>query len=252
MTAAERASSPLANASLARSSDAAADATLENTWRDPPGLIGWLSSINHKSISRRFIVTTLGFFVAGGILAMLMRLQLARPENKLIGPDFYNQLFSMHGTTMMFLFAVPVMQAVAIYLLPLMLGTRSVAFPRMNAFAYWVFLFGGLMLYGAFILDVGPDAGWFSYVPLAGPDFSPGKRVDFWAQLVTFTQRPTLPRPTIWPFIGAITVTVMFIGSIFTPWALVWGSVPVAIALTAWFWPSKGEADESRSIEVKP
>jgi cytochrome c oxidase subunit 1 len=161
---------------------------LEQTWRDPPGWIGWLAAVNHKAIGRRFIVSAFGFFVAGGILAALMRLQLARPDSKLIGPDLYNQLFTMHGTTMMFLFAVPVMQAVAVYLVPLMLGTRSVAFPRMNAFAFWIFLFGGLVLYVAFILDIGPDAGWFSYVPLAGPDYSPGKRVDFWAQLITFTE----------------------------------------------------------------
>jgi cytochrome c oxidase subunit 1 len=163
-------------------------AALEATWRDPPGFIGWFSAINHKTIGIRFIVTAFGFFVAGGLLAMLMRLQLARPGNTLVGPDLYNQLFTMHGTTMMFLFAVPVMQAVSVYLVPLMIGTRSVAFPRMNAFAYWIFLFGGVMLFGAFLLNVGPDAGWFAYPPLAGPDYSPGKRMDFWAQLITFTE----------------------------------------------------------------
>jgi len=89
---------------------------------------------------------------------------------------------------MMFLFAVPVMQAMSVYLVPLMIGSRSVAFPRMNAFAYWIFLFGGVMLYVAFALNIGPDAGWFAYVPLSGPDYSPGKRVDFWAQLITFTE----------------------------------------------------------------
>lgn len=163
-------------------------AVLERIWSDPPGLIGWLSAVNHKSIARRFIITTFCFFIAGGILAALMRLQLMRPESTLIGSDFYNQLFSMHGTTMMFLFAVPVMQAVAVYITPLMIGSRSVAFPRMNAFAYWIFLFGGLMIYGAFILNVGPDAGWFGYVPLSGPEYSPGKRIDFWAQMITFTE----------------------------------------------------------------
>jgi cytochrome c oxidase subunit 1 len=163
-------------------------AVLERTWRDPPGFIGWLSAINHKTIGQRFIVAAFGFFVAGGLLAAWMRLQLARPENTLVGPDLYNQLFTMHGTTMMFLFAVPVMQAFASYLVPLMVGTRSVAFPRLNAYAYWVYLFGGLMLYAGFVLGIGPDVGWFAYVPLAGPEFSPGKRVDFWAQLVTFTE----------------------------------------------------------------
>ena len=161
---------------------------LEDTWRDPPGWRGVISAVNHKAIGRRFIVTAFGFFIAGGLLAAAMRLQLSRPQNTLVGPDLYNQLFTMHGTTMMFLFAVPVMQAVSVYIVPLMLGTRSVAFPRMNAYAYWIYLFGGLMLFVAFALNVGPDAGWFSYVPLAGPDYSPGKRVDFWAQMITFTE----------------------------------------------------------------
>jgi cytochrome c oxidase subunit I+III len=161
---------------------------LDATWRDPPGLAGWICAVNHKTIGKRFVVTAFGFFVAAGALALLMRLQLARPESRLVGPDLYNQLFTMHGTTMMFLFAVPVMQAMSVYLVPLMIGTRSVAFPRMNAYAYWVYLFGGLMLWIAFAANTGPDAGWFSYVPLAGPDYSPGKRVDFWAQMITFTE----------------------------------------------------------------
>ena len=163
-------------------------AALERTWSDPPGLFGVIAAVNHKTIGKRFIATAFAFFVVGGLFAFAMRLQLARPENGLMGPDLYNQLFTMHGSTMMFLFAVPVMQAVAVYLLPLMLGTRTVAFPRMNAFAYWMFLFGGLMLFGAFALDIGPDVGWFAYVPLSGPDYSPGKRADFWAQLITFTE----------------------------------------------------------------
>jgi cytochrome c oxidase subunit 1 len=165
------------------------DATqLEHTWRDPSGVIGWFAAVNHKTISLRFMVTTFLFFVAGGLLAAAMRLQLARPDNNLVGPDMYNQLFTMHGSTMMFLFAVPVMQAVAIYLVPLMIGARSVAFPRMNAFAFWIFTFGGLMLYIGFFMGIGPDAGWFAYVPLSGPGYSPGKRVDFWAQMITFTE----------------------------------------------------------------
>jgi cytochrome c oxidase subunit I+III len=166
----------------------AAAAALDRTWSDPPGFIGWFEAINHKTIARRFIITTLLFFLAGGLIAALMRLQLARPANNLVGPDMYNQLFTMHGTTMMFLFAVPVMQAIAVYLVPLMVGTRSIAFPRLNAYAFWTFLFGGLMLYLAFLGNAGADVGWFAYPPLAGPDFSPGKRVDFWAQMITFTE----------------------------------------------------------------
>jgi cytochrome c oxidase subunit I+III len=162
--------------------------TLEQTWSDPPGIVGWFSAINHKTIAKRFMVTTFIFFLLGGLLALAIRLQLALPNGRVLGPDLYNQVFTMHGSTMMFLFAVPVMQAVASYLIPLMIGARSVAFPRMNAFAYWIFTMGGIMLFAAFLLDIGPDAGWFAYVPLAGPEYSPGKRVDFWAQMITFTE----------------------------------------------------------------
>jgi len=163
-------------------------ARLERAWGDEPGFYGWLKSVNHKTIGRRFIVTAMCFFAAAGILAAIMRLQLARPANTVVGPDLYNQLFTVHGTTMMFLFAVPVMQAMAVYFVPIMVGTRNIAFARMNAFAYWIYLFGGLMLFGALMVNAGPDAGWFSYVPLAGPEYGAGKRSDFWAQLITFTE----------------------------------------------------------------
>ena len=103
-------------------------------------------------------------------MALVMRMQLARPDNSLIGPDRYNQIFTMHGTTMMFLFAVPVMEAMAIYLVPLMVGTRNIAFPRLNAFGYWMYLFGGLMSVRRVPARTSaPDAGWFAYVPLSGP-----------------------------------------------------------------------------------
>src|SRR3954468_22491744 len=157
-------------------------------WRRAPGFWGWLSSTDHKDIGRRFIATAFGFFLAGGVLAGLMRLQLSRPESKFLNPDLYNQIFSMHGTTMMFLFAVPIMEAIGVYLVPLMVGARNIAFPRLNACSYYIYLFGGLMLYGAFLMNTGVETGWFSYVPLAGPDYSPGKRTDFWAQMITFTE----------------------------------------------------------------
>ena len=171
---------------------------LEQTWADKPGTIGWLSTVDHKRIGLRFVVTTLVFFALAGLLAAVMRLQLARADNHLVGPDLYNQLFSVHGTAMMFLFAVPVMEAVALYLIPLMVGTRNVAFPRLNAYGYWLFLFGGVMLFVVFALNIGPEAGWFNYVPLSGPEFSAGKRSDFWAQLITFTEVSAL--------IGAIQI----------------------------------------------
>ena len=171
---------------------AADAAVLEETWGDPPGLKGWLSTVNHKVIGRRFITSAFLFFVFAGLLAAVMRMQLARPDNHLVGPDLYNQLFTTHGTMMMFIFAVPVMQAMAVYLVPLMIGARNTAFPRMTAYAYWVYLFGGLMIVTIMFLRMAPDAGWFNYVPLSGPDYGPGKRNDFWAQLITFTEIPGL------------------------------------------------------------
>src|SRR5438105_5772196 len=139
-------------------------------------------------MGKRYIVTAFCFFTFAGILAGLMRLQLAVPNNHFIGPDLYNQIFTVHGTMMMFLFAVPVMEALGIYLVPLMVGTRNIAFPRLNAFSYYVYLFGGVMMVVTMLLNTAPDVGWFSYVPLAGPDYAPGKRADFWAQLITFTE----------------------------------------------------------------
>jgi cytochrome c oxidase subunit I+III len=179
-------------------------AALETTWHGRDGFLGWVTSVDHKSIARRYIVTAFGFLVVAGLLAVLMRLQLAGPNGRVLGMDAYNQAFTMHGTTMMFLFAVPVMEAVAIYVVPLMVGTRIIAFPRLNAYSYWVYLFGGLMLWTAFLVNVGPDVGWFSYVPLAGPDYAPGKRADYWAQLITFTE------------IAALAVSVELIVTIFS------------------------------------
>ena len=164
------------------------EARLDATWRRPPGFIGWLSTVDHKEIGRRYIVTALIFLALGGVLALLMRMQLARPDNAMIGASRFNELFTMHGSTMMFLFAVPVMEGVAVYIIPLMLGTRSTAFPRLNAFSYYMYLFGGLLLWGAFALNIAPDIGWFAYTPLSGPQFSPGKRADIWAQMITFTE----------------------------------------------------------------
>jgi cytochrome c oxidase subunit I len=163
-------------------------ARLAATWGSDSGLLAALSTVDHKIIGRRYIITAFVFLFLGGIAAAVMRLQLSRPENTLIGPDLYNQLFTMHGTTMMFLFGVPIGEAFAVYLVPLMVGTRNIAFPRLNAFSYYVYVFGGLMIWTAFMLNIGPDTGWFAYTPLSGPEFSPGKRVDFWAQMVTFTE----------------------------------------------------------------
>ncbi|MGX7877490.1 cbb3-type cytochrome c oxidase subunit I, partial [Mesorhizobium sp. ORM6] len=163
-------------------------ARLNKTWGTARGLIGALSTVDHKIIGIRYAVTAFVFLLAGGILAIIMRLQLARPDSHLVDAELYNQLFTMHGTTMMFLFGVPVGEAFAVYLVPLMVGTRNIAFPRLNAFSYYVYLFGGLMLWGGFAFSIRPDVGWFSYVPLANLDFTPGKGPDYWAQMITFTE----------------------------------------------------------------
>src|SRR3989440_3589154 len=165
---------------------------LERTWAERPGLVGWLAHVDHKSIGRRYLVTAFGFFALAGLLAIVMRLQLSRPNNTIVGPDLYNQIFTIHGTTMMFLFAVPVMQGLGVYFVPLMVGARSIAFPRLIAYSYWLYLFGGLFLFGAFALNAGPDVGWFSYPPLAEQLYSPTKRPDVWAQMITFTEVASL------------------------------------------------------------
>src|SRR5439155_18640600 len=149
---------------------------LERTWAPAKGLLGWLTETGHKEIGMRYIVTAFVFFLAGGIEAALMRIQLMKPENHFLDPDLYNQIFTVHGSTMMFLFAVPIMEGFGIYLVPLMVGTRNVAFPKLNSYGYFMYVAGGLFLYAMFFIGAGPDAGWFSYTPLAGPTFDPGKR----------------------------------------------------------------------------
>jgi cytochrome c oxidase subunit I len=176
---------------------------LARTWSSGRGLLGVIRQTDHKVIGLRIILTALGFFAAAGVLAALMRIQLLRPENGFLDPDLYNQVFTMHGTTMMFLFAVPVMEGVGVYVVPLMIGARSIAFPRLVAFGYWMFLFGGLFLWVSFLLDIGPDVGWFAYVPLSGPEFGPGKRADVWAQTITFTE------------LSGLTIAVAMIVTIF-------------------------------------
>jgi cytochrome c oxidase subunit I len=168
--------------------DEALHEELQKTWAPAKGPLRWFLQVDHHVLGKRFIITAFVWFGLGGILALLMRLQLAQPENTLLSTDQYNQIFTMHGVTMMFLFAVPVMEAVAIYMVPLMIGSRALAFPRLTAFSYYMFLFGGVMIYTAFLLNMAPDTGWFSYFPLASPEYAPGKRVDAWAQLVNFTE----------------------------------------------------------------
>ncbi len=129
---------------------------------------GWFTTTDHKRIGILYIVTSLAFFAAGGVLALIMRLQLAQSGEDIVEPDTYNQLFTMHGTTMVFLVLVPILAGFANYLVPLMIGAADMAFPRLNAFSYWMFLFGGVVLYSSWFASGGaPSAGWTSYVPLS-------------------------------------------------------------------------------------
>ncbi len=162
--------------------------------RQDNGLLAWVSSVDHKQIGLMYLLVTLFFFLVGGLEALFMRIQLAQPENTFLSPDTYNQIFTMHGTTMIFLFAVPTLIGFATYFVPLMIGARDMAFPRLNALSFWLLLFGGLLLYFSFLgggsASVGgvggatggaPSVGWFSYAPLSGTAFSANKGTDYWA-----------------------------------------------------------------------
>jgi cytochrome c oxidase subunit 1/cytochrome c oxidase subunit I+III len=145
---------------------------LREIWEARPGWRGWLSTVDHKTIGLRYLVTAFVFLLMGGVEALIMRIQLARPNATVLTPEQYNQLFTMHGLTMIFLYALPVLSGFSNYLWPLVLGARDMAFPRLNALSYWVFLFAGIFLYASFPTGQAPDAGWFNYVPLSGLEYS--------------------------------------------------------------------------------
>ncbi|MHC9084615.1 cytochrome c oxidase subunit I [Luteimonas sp. RIT-PG2_3] len=168
--------------------DAAFVAVLAQVWANDPGWKGQLTAVNHSTIALRFIVTGFAFLLVGGLLGMFIRLQLAWFGNEVLDPARYHQFVTMHGTTMMFLFAVPIMEGFAMYLIPKMLGSRDLPYPRLSAFGYWCYLFGGLFLYSSFLFDAAPDGGWFMYVPLADATYSPGMGADFWLIGVTFAE----------------------------------------------------------------
>jgi len=152
------------------------------------GIWSWIATVDHKRIGVLYGVTAFFFFLVGGIEALLIRIQLAAPNQAFLSPDRYNRIFTMHGTTMVFLVVMPLSAAFFNLLVPLMIGARDVAFPRLNAFSYWVFLFGGIFLNVSFFTggnilkgDLGaPDAGWFGYAPLTLNRFSPGNGIDYW------------------------------------------------------------------------
>ena len=144
-------------------------------------------TVDHKKLGLMYIGSALFFFVVAGSLASIIRMQLALPNNDLIGPGTFNRLFTMHGTSMVFLFGMPMIAGLMNYLVPLMIGARDMAFPRLNAFGFWMFFFGGVLLYSSYLTAPGlagagsaPDVGWFAYAPLTGRAFSRGSSTDYW------------------------------------------------------------------------
>jgi cytochrome c oxidase subunit I len=155
---------------------------LDRIWEERPGLVGWLTTVDHKRIGLLYFFTTLAFFAAGGVEALLMRTQLSHPDGKVLGPERYDQMMTMHGVTMIFLFVIPMsIGAFGNYLVPLQIGARDMAFPRANALSYWLFLGSGCLMYASVFLGMAPNAGWFDYVPLALKRFNPGLNIDFYA-----------------------------------------------------------------------
>src|SRR2546426_7498203 len=147
----------------------------------------WVVTVDHKRLGVMYVVAGLAFFLIAGIEASVMRWQLAAAGNTVVSPQVFNRLFTVHGTTMIFLVGIPIVFGFANYLVPLMIGARDLAFPRLNAFGFWVFLFGGLLLYFSYVAGDGlygagsaPDVGWFAYAPLTGRAFSPGNSTDYW------------------------------------------------------------------------
>ena len=154
---------------------------LTRTHEHVPGLLGWVASVDHKRIGIMYLLAALVFFAAGGTEALLMRIQLAVPENNFLSPHAFDQMFTMHGTTMIFLVAMPVLTGLANYLVPLMIGASDVAFPRLNALSLWLLVWGGLLLYFSFIAGGAPAAGWFNYAPLSERAYSTTPGVDYYS-----------------------------------------------------------------------
>ena len=150
-------------------------------------LFSWITTVDHKRLGILYVGSALTFFLIAGVMAAVIRLQLVVPDSHLIAPDTFNRLFTMHGTTMVFFFGMPIVAGMSNFLVPIMVGARDMAFPRLNAFGYWIFLFGGILLYSSYVIGNGlsgtgsaPDVGWFAYAPLTERAFSRGASTDFW------------------------------------------------------------------------
>ena len=180
------------------------------------GWLDWLTTTDHKKIGILYMVTSFAFFILGGVEALMMRLQLGAPENTLLEPETYNQLFTTHGLTMIFLFVVPMMAGFANYFIPLQIGARDMAFPKLNALSYWLFLCGGLVFYASFFFNP-PEVGWFAYPPLSSETYSPNGGVDAFIFLVHLTGLSSI--------LGSINIYVT-IANMRAP-GMGWGRVPL-------------------------
>jgi cytochrome c oxidase subunit I len=175
---------------------------LEREWESEPGILGVLGTVDHKIIGKRYLVTSFVFLGLGGLEAAAMRAQLAGPNRHILPPELYNQIFTMHGVTMIFLYAAPILSGFSNYLWPLLIGARDMALPRLNALSYWVFLFAGLFIYASVFAGQMPDGGWFSYAPLSERAASPGLGPDFYALGLLFLGISTT--------VGAVNFVVTF------------------------------------------
>jgi len=149
-------------------------------WDKNRGVLGWITTVDHKKIAIMYLYTTFFFFLVGGVMALLVRIQLAEPQNKFLTPAQYNQIFTMHGTTMIFLWIIPVLSGFGNYFVPLMIGARDMAFPRVNALSFWLIPLGGLVMYSGFLFGGTGSAGWTGYVPLTERAYSPQVGQDLW------------------------------------------------------------------------
>jgi cytochrome c oxidase subunit I+III len=157
------------------------DRPLGRAWEGKQSLVKLLTTVDHKVIGIRYFFTAWLFFLLAGIEILFVRAQLAVPQSTLLSPDVYDQFFTMHGTTMIFFFATPALFGFGNFVIPLMIGARDMAFPRLNAFGYWVFLLSGLFMYTSFLVNAVPNGGWFAYTPLTESQYTPGLNLDFWA-----------------------------------------------------------------------
>src|SRR5262245_29110686 len=193
----------------------------------------WVSTVDHKKIGIMYVLMAVFFLVIGGTQAVLMRWQLWRAHNDILGPDLFNQLFTMHGTTMVFFMGMPILIGIGNYIVPLMIGARDMAFPRLNALGFWSTLFGGLVVYFSFATGGAPAIGWFAYAPLTARTFARGPATDLWALGLIVSG------------VGTITAAVNFVATIlgmrapgmainkmpFFCWTMLWTSVQILLAI---------------------